>query len=34
MLVGGDVEMNVVSNPLFDEQDVMAAPDDQACLGK
>jgi len=31
---GGDIEMNVISNPLFDEQDVMAGPDDQACLGK
>jgi len=31
---GGDVEMNVISNPLFDENDVKAGPDDQACLGK
>jgi len=28
MLVRGDVEMNVISNPLFVEQDVMAGPDD------
>jgi len=26
--------MNVISNPLFVEKDVMAGPDDQACLGK
>ena len=31
---GGDVEMNVISNPLFDENDVKEGPDDQACLGK
>jgi hypothetical protein len=31
---GGDAEMNVFSNPFFDEQDVMAGPDDQVCLGK
>jgi len=26
--------MNVLSNFLFDEQDVTADPDDQACLDK
>jgi len=26
--------MNVLSNSLFDEQDVTAGPDDQACLDK
>lgn len=31
---GGDVEMNVFDNPLFAEYDVMAGPDEQACLGK
>jgi len=31
---GGDVDMNVFSDFLFDEQDVTAGPDDQACLDK
>jgi len=31
---GGDVEMNVISNPLFAENNVTAGPDDEACLGK
>jgi len=31
---GGDTEMYVFSNPLYDEQNVMAKPDDQACQGK
>jgi len=26
--------MNVISNPLFADKDVMAGPDDHACLGK
>jgi len=34
MLVMGDVEMNVISNPMYDEQVVTEGPDDQACLGK
>jgi hypothetical protein len=34
LVMGGDDDMNVMSNPLFDETDVMAGPDDQACLGK
>lgn len=34
MLVMGDAEMNVFSNPLYDEQNVMAGPEDQACLGE
>ena len=29
---GGDVEMNVISNPLFDENAVKAGLDDQAYL--
>lgn len=31
---GGYVKMNVISNPCFDEKDVTAGSDDQACLGK
>jgi len=31
---GGDVDMNVISNPLFAENNVKAGPDDKACLGK
>jgi len=32
--MGRDVEMNVISNQLFVDKDVMAGHDDQACLGK
>jgi len=28
---GGDSEMNVFSNPMYDESNVMAGPDDWAC---
>ena len=31
---GGDVEMNVMADPIADEQIVAAGLDDQACLGK
>jgi len=35
MLVkGGDDEMLVTVNPLFDVENDMAGSDDQACLGK
>lgn len=32
--VRGDSAMNVISNPLYDEQNVIAGPDDQVCQGK
>jgi hypothetical protein len=31
---GGDITMNVIADPLGDEQNVMAGPDVQACLDK